>query len=128
MIYALKERIGDPSLFCGRKRQMELLMNWADMIPRQMSKSRVLLGRRKSGKTAIMQRLFNILWNQNGKVIPLYFEIQDAEQKVSTRRLRHGCMNRAYFGAVLLRNRSLNISPWRTQNPNDSYFFRQSLG
>ncbi|MCP4701280.1 MAG: hypothetical protein GY862_31160, partial [Gammaproteobacteria bacterium] len=80
MIYALEERIGDPLLFCGRKRQMELLMNWADMIPEQMAKSRALLGRRKSGKSAMMQRLFNILWNQNGKVVPFYFEVQDDNQ------------------------------------------------
>ncbi|MDM8562358.1 hypothetical protein QUF54_03290 [Candidatus Marithioploca araucensis] len=45
-----------------------------------MAKSRALLGRRKSGKSAIMQRLFNILWSQNGAVIPFYFEMQDYEQ------------------------------------------------
>jgi hypothetical protein len=60
MIYALEERIGDPLLFCGRKQEMELLMNWVESIPRKMAKSRALLGRRKCGKSAIMQRLFNI--------------------------------------------------------------------
>jgi len=34
-------------------------------------------GRRKSGKTALMQRLFNILWNQNDQVVPFYFEVMD---------------------------------------------------
>ncbi|MCP4352842.1 MAG: hypothetical protein GY795_45910, partial [Desulfobacterales bacterium] len=77
---ALKERIGPPSLFCGRKREMDLLLKWTEKIPREMSKSRALLGRRKSGKTAIMQRLFNILWNRNGKVIPFYFEVLDQDQ------------------------------------------------
>lgn len=80
MIYALKERIGDPTLFCGRKQQIDLLMNWVNMIPKKMAKSRALLGRRKCGKTAIMQRLFNILWNQNGQVIPFYFEVLEDEQ------------------------------------------------
>jgi len=80
MIYAFKERIGDPSLFCGRKQQMELLMNWVKMIPRQMAKSRALLCRRKSGKSAVMQRLFNLLWNQNGSVIPFYFEVREEDQ------------------------------------------------
>jgi hypothetical protein len=47
-----------------------------------MAKSRALLGRRKSGKSVIMQRLFNILWNQNGSVIPFYLEVQDSEQWV----------------------------------------------
>ncbi|MCP4344409.1 MAG: hypothetical protein GY795_02660, partial [Desulfobacterales bacterium] len=77
---ALKERIGEPSLFCGRKREMDLLLKWTEKIPRELSKSRALLGRRKSGKTAIMQRLFNILWNQNGRVIPFYFEVLDQDQ------------------------------------------------
>jgi hypothetical protein len=77
MIYAFEERIGDPSLFCGRKNEMTLLMNWINKIPRKLSKSKALLGRRKSGKTAIMQRLFNILWNQNGRIVPFYFEVRD---------------------------------------------------
>ncbi|MCP4153191.1 MAG: hypothetical protein GY757_36005, partial [bacterium] len=59
---------------------MNLLLNWASVIPRLISKSRALLGRRKSGKTAIMQRLFNILWNRNGRVIPFYFEVLDQDQ------------------------------------------------
>jgi hypothetical protein len=80
LTYALKERIGDPSLFCGRKEEMSLLLDWAGKIPREISKSRALLGRRKSGKTAIMQRLFNILWNENGKVVPFYFEVLDFDQ------------------------------------------------
>jgi hypothetical protein len=80
MTYPLKERIGDPSLFCGRKQEMELLLEWSENIPREISKSRALLGRRKSGKTAIMQRLFNILWNRNGRIIPFYFEVLDFDR------------------------------------------------
>ncbi len=79
-IYALKERIGYPNLFCGRKREMDLLFDWIDLIPKELAKSRALLGRRKSGKTAIMQRVFNTLWNQNGSVIPFYFEVLDQPQ------------------------------------------------
>jgi len=77
MQYALKERIGQPGLFCGRETEMKQLMEWVSRIPKELSKSQAMLGRRKSGKTAIMQRLFNILWNQNGQVIPFYFEISD---------------------------------------------------
>ncbi len=80
MTYALEERIGEPSLFCGRKQEMKLLMEWVDMIPRKASISKALLGRRKSGKTAVMQRLFNILWNKHGPVIPLYFEVLRFDQ------------------------------------------------
>jgi hypothetical protein len=80
MIYALKERLSEPSLFCGKKSLLALLMNWVQSIPRKMATSRALLSRRKSGKSVIMQRLYNILWNQNGSVIPFYLEIRESEQ------------------------------------------------
>ncbi len=80
-ISAFEERIGNPSLFCGRRREMDLLLRWTtDLIPRKLAKSRALLGRRKSGKTALMQRLFNILWNLDGNVIPFYVEVLDQDQ------------------------------------------------
>ncbi|MDM8551186.1 hypothetical protein QUF72_13965 [Desulfobacterales bacterium HSG2] len=81
-IYAFEERIGgEPSLFCGRKQELELLLRWTtELIPKKLAKSRALLGRRKSGKTAIMQRLFNILWNLNGNVVPFYIEVLDQDQ------------------------------------------------
>jgi len=79
MQYVLKERIGKPGLFCGRDEEMKRLIEWAANIPKEISKSHALLGRRKSGKTAIMQRLFNIIWNQNGAVVPFYFEVMDKD-------------------------------------------------
>ncbi|ETR69712.1 MAG: hypothetical protein OMM_09363 [Candidatus Magnetoglobus multicellularis str. Araruama] len=79
MKYVLKERIGKPDLFCGREEEMKRLIDWAARIPKEISKSHALLGRRKSGKTAIMQRLFNILWNKNGLVVPFYFEVLDQD-------------------------------------------------
>ncbi len=82
MLYVLKERIGRPALFCGRTRELTLLLDWVEKIPKELAKSRVLLGRRKSGKTAVMQRLFNLLWNRNGSVIPFYFEVLDQDQWV----------------------------------------------
>jgi len=82
MQYILEERIGDPNLFCGREKEMSMLLEWISLIPKKISKSKALLGRRKSGKTAIMQRLFNTLWNQNGPVIPFYYEVNDRNQWV----------------------------------------------
>ena len=79
MKYILEERIGNPNLFCGRDEEMSLLLAWASRIPKKISKSQAILGRRKSGKTAIMQRLFNLLWNKNGPVVPFYFEVQDKD-------------------------------------------------
>jgi hypothetical protein len=35
------------------------------------------LARRKSGKTSFVQRLYKILWSENGQVVPFYFDIGD---------------------------------------------------
>jgi len=57
----LEEKIGDPDLFTGRKDELAFLLNWVEGIKGKLSQSRSLLARRKTGKTAILQRLFNIV-------------------------------------------------------------------
>ncbi len=77
MQYPLSEKIGQSDLLIGRESLFRLLNNWIDDIDNQSSQSRVIMGRRKSGKSAIAQRLFNQLWSQNGNVIPFYFEFDE---------------------------------------------------
>ena len=60
MDYALKERIGKPDLFVGRKKEMAFFLKWIDDIKDEKSMSTAIMARRKMGKTAIMERLFNI--------------------------------------------------------------------
>jgi len=45
MIYAIKERIGKSSLFCGRKNEMQMLLNWVNRIKIERAKSKALLVR-----------------------------------------------------------------------------------
>ncbi len=73
MQYPLPEKIGDPTLLVGREKEFALFNGWLELIPRRLGKSRVILARRKSGKTAIVQRIFNRLWTDNGAVIPFYY-------------------------------------------------------
>jgi len=80
MRYPLREKIGVPELLVGREKEFEDLEKWIAYIPKCLSGSRVILGRRKTGKTAIVQRVFNRLWSENGEVIPFYFDI--AEKKI----------------------------------------------
>ncbi len=80
MQYPLQEKIGDPDLLVGRELEFNNFGKWLTLIPRKLSKSRVILARRKSGKTAFVQRIFNQLWSENGDVIPFYFDI--AEKKI----------------------------------------------
>ncbi len=79
MQYPLTEKIGNPELLVGREKEFSNFHKWIAMIPDRLSKSRVILARRKSGKTAFVQRIFNQLWSANGKVIPFYFEIADTK-------------------------------------------------
>jgi hypothetical protein len=78
--YPLAEKIGEPNLFVGREQEFELFNNWIANIPKKLSKSKVILARRKSGKTVFVQRIFNQLWSANGDVIPFYFDF--AESKI----------------------------------------------
>ncbi len=78
--FPLKERIGHPDLYVYRQTQWEDFLNWTRKIPKMVSKSRAILARKKSGKTAFVQRLFNHLWQENGSVLPFYFEISESKQ------------------------------------------------
>jgi len=75
MEYPLEEGIGPPELLVGRGAEFTDFHQWLDGIPDKLSKSRVILARRKSGKTSFVQRLFNELWSKNGQVIPFYFDV-----------------------------------------------------
>ena len=76
----LKEKIGNPALFTGRKIELDALLKWVEKIRLEISKSRAIISRRKTGKSALMQRLFNIVFEQNDKVVPFYFEIRETDQ------------------------------------------------
>ena len=77
MDYALKERIGKPELFTGRKEELAYFLKWINDVKDEKSQSTAILARRKMGKTAIMERLFNITFFKNDGVIPFYYEIKE---------------------------------------------------
>ncbi len=80
MEYPLKEKIGNPDLLVGREKEFKNFGLWLANIPGELSKSRVILARRKSGKTAFVQRIFNQLWNEHGAVIPFYYYAYENKQ------------------------------------------------
>jgi hypothetical protein len=55
MDYALKERIGKPELFTGRKEELAYFLKWINDIKEEKSQSTAILARRKMGKTAILE-------------------------------------------------------------------------
>ena len=78
MQYPLEEKIGNSDLLVGREQEFAKFDKWIANMPKKLSKSWAILGRRKSGKTAFVQRLFNKLWSANGQVIPFYISIPDS--------------------------------------------------
>ncbi|MDM8523012.1 hypothetical protein QUF80_06520 [Desulfococcaceae bacterium HSG8] len=76
----LKEKIGNPDLFTGRKKELAYFLNWTDRIKQEISQSTAILSRRKTGKTALLQRLYNLTFQKNDTVIPFYFEIKESDQ------------------------------------------------
>ncbi len=77
MKYPLSEIIGDPELLVGREKEFRIFDQWLARIPKRLGKSRVILARRKSGKSAIVQRIFNSLWSENGPIIPFYYSFPE---------------------------------------------------
>jgi hypothetical protein len=82
MEYVLEERIGNPELFTGRQKELAFFLKWINDIKERKSHSTAILARRKMGKTAIMERLFNITYYKNDGVIPFYYEIKEKEMWV----------------------------------------------
>jgi len=82
--YPLAEEIGDPDLFVGREQEMARLLEWAAGTKRRISKSMAILSRRKKGKTALLQRFFNILYTRGDpQLIPFYYRIPESVQTKS---------------------------------------------
>jgi hypothetical protein len=77
MDYVLEERIGNPDLFTGRKEELAYFLKWINDIKERKSQSTAIMARRKMGKTAVMERLFNITFYKNDGVIPFYYEIKE---------------------------------------------------
>lgn len=59
-------------LFVNREFELELLWKWVNDIPSRRSGSRALIGRRRTGKTAILVKLFNRLFYEQEAVLPVY--------------------------------------------------------
>ena len=78
----LEEKIGNPALFTGRKRELRFYFQWVERIKQKSSLSSALLSRRKTGKTALLQRLYNLTFEQNMGVVPFYYEVREGRQWV----------------------------------------------
>ncbi|MDM8561369.1 hypothetical protein [Candidatus Parabeggiatoa sp. HSG14] len=126
MQYPLSEKIGDPDLFVGRKKEFRLLNKWLKNIPRRLSKSRVILARRKSGKTAIVQRIFNQVWSENGLVIPFYFSFEENKIWYPDLAIKYYCAFASQYISFLERDVKL-VDKWLSLEKIRQYGVENSI-
>src|SRR6056297_1665727 len=88
-VYALPEIIGNTDLFVGRKKEFDFFLgDWYKYLEKNFPQNQAIISRRKKGKTAFLQRLFNIFWsgclteNKTLTVIPFYHSITDSPQSL----------------------------------------------
>ena len=84
--FALPEQIGNTDLFVGRKKEFDFFLgDWYDYLQKNFVLSQALLARRKKGKTAFLQRLFNIFWSQpQGNVVPFFFSLPEKKKTLAS--------------------------------------------
>jgi hypothetical protein len=111
MSYPLQEKIGNPNLLTGREKEFANFDKWIANIPKKLSKSRVLLARRKSGKTAFIQRIYNRLWLANGEVIPFYFDIAESNVWLPMFAIQYFCAFGSQCIAFMERDTALAREP-----------------
>ena len=58
--------------FVNRKRELDIFWKWASGIPHPVRNSYALLGLRRTGKTAILHKTFNRLFNEQDQILPIY--------------------------------------------------------
>jgi DNA-binding Lrp family transcriptional regulator len=80
LTFALEEEIGNTDLFSGRKADLEYLFRWLELVRKKTKPSIAILARRKKGKTALVQRFYNLLFNWNDpQIVPFYYKVREAE-------------------------------------------------
>ncbi|MEZ4734798.1 MAG: hypothetical protein R3E79_47505 [Caldilineaceae bacterium] len=58
--------------FVNRRAELDLFWQWATGIPHPGRRSFALVGLRRTGKTAILHKTFNRLFNEQERVLPVY--------------------------------------------------------
>jgi len=119
MDYAKEERIGNPDLFTGRKKELAYFLNWIRNIKERKSHSTALLTRRKMGKTALLERLFNLAFFQNDGVIPFYYEIKEVK-------MWQGDFCKDFFLTFIYQYIAFKTRKMEYLNPMDRFDFEQA--
>ena len=112
--YALPEQIGNTELFVGRKKEFDFFLGeWYERLMGNIARSQAIVARRKKGKTAFLQRLFNILWScSESKVIPFYCAIQDRRITLASFAKEFFATFASHYLSFLTRKKDWVITPF----------------
>lgn len=69
-IEPIEDLVGD--LFVDRQEELRMCREWVENIPRESLNSFALVGRRRTGKTAILVKFFNELFGEQERVVPVF--------------------------------------------------------
>ena len=69
-IEPLEDLVGD--LFVDRQVELNMVWEWGSNVPPPSRNSIALIGRRRTGKTAILTKVFNRLFYEQTKVLPVF--------------------------------------------------------
>lgn len=69
------EEIGN-EWFVNRKKELNAFWKWANSIPLPGRHSIAFAGLRRTGKTAILHRVFNRLFNEQSRVLPVFITFE----------------------------------------------------
>ncbi len=109
---ALKEEIGMPELFTGRTEDLAFFLDWVDRVRRELGQSHLILARKRRGKTALVQRLFNIIYTRaDPKIIPFYIRIDEGRTTQLQFSLRLFCSLLSQYLGFKRRDTKLIRSP-----------------
>ncbi|MCP4111432.1 MAG: ATP-binding protein [Desulfobacteraceae bacterium] len=84
LIEPIEDMVGD--LFVDRDKELRLCREWVEKIPRDSLNSWALAGRRRTGKTAILVKLFNRLFLEQDRIVPVFItfaEYLDRNEPIS---------------------------------------------
>ncbi len=70
IIDPLEDFTGD--LFVDRDEEFRLCRKWVDNIPKRHANTWALIGRRRTGKTAILVKFFNKLFHEQDRIVPVF--------------------------------------------------------
>jgi len=108
--FVLQEEIS-PLLFTGREETLRRLWDWAMSIDRMLADSLALMSPRRYGKSALLVRLFNVMFACQDRVAPFYIHLSESDWTKGDFADRYFLTFLKHFCAFFLRDDEVLAAP-----------------